>query len=310
MIYPVSACIFIRNNNKGAFCLWESIASILPFVSEFVVMDLGSDDGTLETLREITAANEKFKLIVKDKFPFQDANVFAVLANELIDFCQYKNVLYYQADEIWHQNLLQQMELRFQRNEFDLSFWRVQFKANFQSLKWFPHIVHRVGPKSNFHFVGDGMNSDRYMDAKFCSEQYNAGWFARWGAEFTFDGLARQPITRDDTPNEMPIYEMITDVSLVGGFLENIGVRKGLHAPFWNEGSGEPEIRDIDNDHVFVPVSKWMEKQRQNPDWTKKTSPFDLPYILKGLVGETKYYLRDELLEAIKQDDTKSLLGL
>ena len=310
MTYPVSACVFIRNNNKGAFCLWESIASILPFVSEFVVMDLGSTDGTLETLREITVANKKFKLIIKDQFPFQDANVFAVLANELIDFCQYENVLYFQADEIWHQNLLQQMEMRFQRNEFDLSFWRVQFKANFQSLKWFPHIVHRVGPKNDFNFVGDGMNSDRFMDAKLCYDNYNGGWFTRWGSEFGFDGVARADTRQSDTPEHMPIYEMITDVSLVGGFLENIGIRKGLHSPFWNEGSGEPEIRDINNDNVLVPVSRWMNKQRNNPDWTKTISSFDLPHILKGLVGETKYFLRTELLEAIKADDTRGIIGL
>ncbi len=309
MTYPVSACVFIRNNFDGAFCLFESIVSILPFVSEFVIMDLGSDDGTLETLREITEANSKFKLIIKDKFPHNDASVFADLANELIDFCQYDNVLYYQADEIWHQDLLKQMEKRFIQGEFDLSFWRVQFKANFQSLKWFPHIVHRVGPKNNFNFVGDGMNSDRYMDAKFCYEDYNAGWFSRWGTEFDFDGNAISGKMQNDTPYKMPIHEMITDVSLVGGFLENIVIRKGLHLPFWNEGN-VPQIRDIDNDHILMDAPLWMDKQRKNLQWSLRVSPFNLPKILKGLVGETKYYLRPELLEAIKNDDTRGLIGL
>ncbi len=299
MTYPVSACVFIRNNNKGAFCLWESIASILPFVSEFVVMDLGSDDGTLQTLREITAANKKFKLIIKDKFPFEDANVFAHLANELIDFCQYENVLYYQADEIWHQNLLQQMEMRFQRNEFDLSFWRIQFRDNFQRVKWFPHIVHRVGPKDRFNFVGDGMNSDRYMDAKLCYETYSGGWFTRWGNEFNLDGKANEK--RDnDTPDDIPVYEMITDVSLVGGFRDNIVDRRYMHAPFWHE---EPHIEN-------VVASEWQRRAELDPDWTIRESPFDLPHILKGLVGETKYYLRDEVLLGIKEDNTRRLLGL
>ncbi len=305
MTYPVSACVFIRNNNKGAFCLWESIASILPFVSEFVVMDLGSDDGTLQTLREITAANEKFKLIIKDKFPFEDANVFAHLANELIDFCRYPNVLYYQADEIWHENLLQQMELRFQRNEFDLSFWRIQFRDNFQLVKWFPHIVHRVGQKGRFHFATenavntDGMNTPRVNDAKFCSEEFNAGWFTRWGNEFNIDGKANE--NRDnDTPDMLPVHEMITDVSLVGGFRDNIVDRRYMHAPFWHE---EPHIEG-------VAANEWQRRANLNPDWTKSTSPFDLPHILKGLVGKTKYYLRDEVLLGIKSDDTRRLLGL
>ncbi len=148
------------------------------------------------------------------------------------------------------------------------------------------------------------------MDAKFCYDEYNAGWFTRWGAEFDYYGNAIQETRRSDTPDKMPIHEMITDISLVGGFLENIAVRKGLHQPFWNEGNGEPEIRDIDNDHLLMPASKWMSKQRANVQWSRTVSPFDIPHILKGLVGEQRYYLRDELLEAIKADDTRGLLGL
>lgn len=310
MTYPISACVFIRNTFDGAFCIFESMASILPFVSEFIVMDLGSDDGTLEKLQEIADYNPKIKLVTRDKFPFNDANVFAVLANELIAMCQYDNVLYYQADEIWHEKLLLQMEKRFNKGEFDLSFWRVQFKANFQSLKWFPHIVHRVGPKNNFNFVGDGMNSDRFMDAKFCYDKFNAGWFTRWGSEFGFNGISNLLTKHPDTPREMPIHEMITDVSLVGGFLENIGIRKGLHSPFWNEGSGEPEIRDIDNDHKLVPISKWIERERLRPEWYEKESPFDLPHILKPMVGETTYYLRLDIFEGLKYNDTRWLLGI
>jgi len=233
-------------------------------------------------------------------FPFQDANVFAVLANDLIRMCKYDNVLYYQADEIWHQKLLYQMELKFQQGEFDLSFWRVQFRDNFQQLKWFPHIVHRCGPKDDFNFVGDGMNSDRYMDAKLCYNEYSGGWFTRWGAEFDFGGNAKPDARKEDTPDKMPIYEMITDISLVGGFRDNIIQRRGFHAPLWHEES------TIENQ----PADIWFINALNNADWIKKESPFDLPHILKGLVGETKYYLRPELLEALRVDETRGLLGI
>ena len=119
MTYPVSACVFIRDTYRGAFCLWESMASLLPFVSEFVVMDLGSTDGTRDTLNEIAMVNPKVKL-VDAVFPEIDACAFATLANDLIDLCEYDNVLYYQADEIWHENLLKQMAQRFELGDFDL----------------------------------------------------------------------------------------------------------------------------------------------------------------------------------------------
>ena len=285
MTYPVSACVFIRNCFDGAFCLFESMASILPFVSEFIVMDLGSNDGTLELLLDIEKENDKVKIIGKE-WPEIDAGVFATLANELIDICQYDNVLYYQADEIFHQDLLKRMESEFEQGHFDLSFWRIQYRDNFQRVKWFPHFVHRVGKKDRFHFVGDGMNSDRFMDAKLCSV-YDGGYFLRWG-DMGQDGI--KPFVND----------MITDVSLVGGFRDNIIERRLLHAPFWHE---EPHIEG-------VPGTEWAEKAIQNEDWTKPESPYNLPHILKWHIGRVRYEVRQSLLDALKADDTRGLLGL
>lgn len=286
MSYNLSACVFIRDCFRGAFCVFESIAALLPFADEFVVMDLGSTDGTLGVLQEITEANPKFKLILRDRFPETDAGVFASLANELIDFCRYDRVLYYQADEIWHEDLLRLMEQKFQAGRFDLSFWRIQYRDNFQKVKWFPHIVHRVGAKDNFNFVGDGMNTDRYMAAELCSS-YDGGWFTRWG------GLGQEGV-------KPYVHEMITDISLVGGFRDNIVERRALHAPFWHE---EPHIEG-------KPASQWKADAEANPDWTNLASPYNLPWVLRWHIGRTRYELRPELLEAIKRDDTRGIVGL
>jgi hypothetical protein len=191
------------------------------------------------------------------------------------------------------------MEQRFHLGDFDLSFWRIQFRDNFQSIKWFPHVVHRVGQKGNFNFVGDGMNTDRTWDASLCSN-YNAGWFGRWGSEFLKDGVSN-PLTRNpDTPDRMPVHEMITDISLVGAFRDNIVERRRMHAPFWHE---EPHIEN-------KPASQWLVEAKENPTWEKSTSPFELPNILKGLVGSTSYFLRPEILEGLKRNDTRWLLNL
>jgi hypothetical protein len=157
MEYNLSVCVFIKDTLEGAFCLPESMAQLMPLATEFIVMDLGSTDGTFEFLLEIANNNPKVKLY-KSEWPKIDAGVFADLANQLIDMCLYDNVLYYQADEIWHEDLVKRTQQEFEQGHFDLSFWRIQYRDNFQRVKWFPHLVHRVGQKDNFNFVGDGMN--------------------------------------------------------------------------------------------------------------------------------------------------------
>lgn len=303
-MYPLSATVFIRNNSVG-FCLYESIASLLHLTSEFLIMDLGSDDGTFETLQEISRANPKIKL-VSGEFPKRpdgtvDASAFAVLANDIIKMCQFDNVLYYQSDEIWHEDLLPLMEQQFQEGHFDLAFWRIQYKQNFQYVKWFPHLVHRVGykgtdikfneDKNNFEFNGDGMNTTRSWDAKICSH-YGGEYFPKWG-EMGQEGI--KPY----------VNEMITDISLIGAFRDTIPARRKLHVPFWHE---EPTIPDKNGIHRKE--SDWMNEALNDPDWTKGHSPYNIPKILRYHVGKTKYELRPELLEALKNDTTRNFLGI
>ena len=95
-------------------------------------------------------------------------------------------------------------------------------------------------------------------------------------------------------------HEMITDVSLVGGFRDNIIERRALHAPFWHE---EPTIEG-------KPASEWAEKAMANPDWIKTESPYNLPQIMRYHVGKTRYELRPELLEALKNNTTEAMIGL
>lgn len=291
MTNPVSACCFIKDTFRGAFCLFESMASLLPFVDELVVMDLGSTDGTLETLYSIAEINKRVRL-VHGEFYRIDASVFASLANDLVAMCKHQNVLYYQADEIWHEDLLLEMEKEFQQGNFDLSFWRIQYGGNFQWIRWFPPLVHRVGVKGSFYFddeKGDGMSSTRTWDAKVCGK-YDGGWFTKWGA------LGQEGI-------KPYVNQMITDVSLLGGFRDNVVDRRKMHAPFWNE---EPYIEEKPG--RSIPAEQWYEEALQDPNWTKTESPYNLPAIMRGLVGMTKYELRPELFEALRTDDTRKLL--
>jgi len=295
MNYNLSGCVFIKNCFKGAFALFESMASFLPFVTEIIVMDLGSDDGTLEVLQDIASHNNKVRL-VSGTFYKIDANVFATLANDLIAMCTYDNVLYWQADEIWHEDLLRLMEQRFEAGQFDLSFWRIQYANNFQYVKWYPHLIHVVGQRGNFNFIGDGMNTDRVWDARICSN-FGGEMFPRWGE------LGPEDI-------KPFVNEMSTDVSLIGGFRDNIPDRRRMHAPFWHEEPTIPYYLKESGQQPHLQESAWYARALGDEDWTKPESPYNLPKLLKYHVGRVKYELRPDLLDALRRDKTREFIGI
>ncbi len=283
MSYNLSGCVFIRNCFEGAFCLFESMYQLLPLCDEFVVMDLGSDDGTLETLKEIATHNPKVR-IVHSTFYEQDAAIFAKLANDLIGMCDHPNVLYYQSDEIWHEDLISLTRAALDEGKRDLAFWRVQLKNNFQAVDWFPHPVHRIAPRGNFDFVEDGMNTQRVFSTKMVSQ---------WG----FDQQQHWSNEYEERPTELPLNEMILDVSLTGGFLENIPARRRMHLPFWGEGDV------MTGNEGGLPIDTWIEAERGNLDWQYVKTDFNIPEIMRYHLGKKKYTLRSTLLEALKLGD-------
>jgi len=268
MSYNLSGCVFIKDCFKGAFCLFESMHQLLPLCDEFIVMDLGSEDGTLEVLKDIEAHNPKIK-IVHSEFYKLDAAIFAHLANDLVKMCSQPNVLYYQADEIWHENLISLTRQALEAGKRDLSFWRVQLKYNFQRIKWFPHPVHRIGRKENFVFDGDGMNTARTFDAEIVSN-WGMGQFVKWGDEYK------------KSPVGLPLNEMVLDVSLTGGFLHNIPDRRRMHLPFWNE----PDVMPADEGSMGV--NEWYEIQKKNLLWELHQSPFNIPQIMQWQLGRKR----------------------
>lgn len=291
----ISACVFIKNTFEGAFCVFESMAGLMPLVDEYVILDLGSTDGTFEALTDIQRANKKVKVYTGD-WPTQDAGAFATLANDVIHLCKNEVVIYHQADEIWHEDLLRLTRRYLEAGYNDLAFWRIQYRDNFQRVKWFPHLVHRVGYKSdmpelnwgkkNFEFVGDGMNTTRSWDAKICSD-YGGEYFPQWGT-FGNDGIKKY------------VNQMIMDVSLVGGFRDNIVERRAKHAPFWHE---PPTIEG-------KPAAQWQQEAEANLDWIRSESPFNIPAVMRYHVGKTRYELRQELKDALCNDACERIVGL
>lgn len=305
MNYKLSAATFVKNSTLG-FCLFESMASWLPLVEEFVVLDMGSTDKvTVETLSYLAMENPKIKFY-QERFTRDDASAFADAANRCVELCSNDNVLFYQADEIPHPYLLRLAQKRFEAGEFDLSFWRYQLKENFQVVKWLPHIVHRVGHKDSFNFVIDGMNSDRYLDAKLVYDKFSGGCFPTWGVVYELSGYKKMDADVDqDTwnkfPGKLPTHEMLLDVSKNGGFRDLVCPRADAHFPFWND-----PWPNVDGERL----GSWWEREKDNANWLVPVTHFDIPPIMEYHLGKTTYKIRDELIEAIAADRTEVMIGL
>jgi glycosyltransferase involved in cell wall biosynthesis len=282
--------VYVSNNNQGGFCLWESIATLMDYVSEYVIYDGGSTDGTLDTLQEIEKANSKFR-VIEGKWTKNDPSSFPIAANETIAQCKYDNVLCHQADEIWHPDLLGIMKKKFEKNQFNLAFWRIQYIYNFQQVKWFPHLVHRVGQKDNFNFQDDGMNTEQIREANICSD-YDGNWYPKWGSLGGNKETAQEKI-------KPYVNQMILDISQTGAFLNTIIKKRKLAEMFWGKEAMIVEGQSFKD---------WYEKQNDNPDWQKIESPYNIPKIMRFHVGKQIYIVRDDLIEAIKNNDTKNFI--
>lgn len=309
----LSICVFIKDNNEGAFGLWESMAQLMPLADEFFVLDLGSTDGTYEILKDLATKNSKLR-VEQGTFPINpvtgliDAGSFAEIPNAMIPTCKNDLVMCYQADEIYHEDLLKLLVKRLETPiEKGLSFWRYQLRDNFQKIKWFPHIVHRINQKDNFVFVEDGMNTNRFMDAELLSN-YDGGWFIRWGSEYSKSrtykvdnngnayiyGRLQKTINEGKEAFTMPTNEMIMDISSIGGFLENITAKAKKHAPLWRTSDTSINIDGISHN-----LNDWYNVQLNNNDWNKTDTPFNIPEIIKPLLGVKKYPVRQEILNKI-----------
>lgn len=292
----ISAATFIKDNLAGAFCLYESMAMwlCLPQIEDMHVLDLGSTDGTAELLKKIAAKNPRVHFHA-GKFSHTDAKAFADAANDCIKLTKNDTVLFWQADEIAHQDLLLPFAKMIDDGAKEASFWRYQLRENFQAINptkfspkkggWYPHPVHRLGHKSDFVFVGDGMNTEGYFGPPLVGD-YDGGWFLRWEKEYRHD------------PPTLPTNQMLLDVSLVGAFRDIIPDRRRKHAPFWHE----------DTNIEGTPINEWVARERHNPNWTKKESPFDIPLIMRWHLGRTRCHLRDDLLQALMYDRTLDYL--
>ncbi len=154
----ISAATFVLNAFKGGYPILEAMAAVLPYCDEMVVVEAGSGDGTRELLDSL-AINEKIRVesyaLRKERGP----GCYAEAQNFALDLCTHKAIIFFQADEVYHENLIRRV-VDDLPNGINKRVWRIQPWQNFQFCKWWPHRIHRIVEKGTARFTHDGAWTD------------------------------------------------------------------------------------------------------------------------------------------------------
>lgn len=104
----LAGTLFVRNGIQYDYCFMESINCLLEFCDYVVVVDAGSDDGTLEKIQIIDSPILKVISLPKSDWDGQQGkeklNYFTNVAIQEIDRMGFQYNFNLQADEIVHEN--------------------------------------------------------------------------------------------------------------------------------------------------------------------------------------------------------------
>lgn len=173
-------------------------------------------------------------------------------AHSLYRECRGDIIIHFEADEVYDPNLLENVHHLLQQGVEDIAVYRLQLEQNFQRCRWYPEPVHRVFPRVAVTRK-DGHTTDRHDLATILGPENGYLW------------------------------------DITNCFRDNWMNRVQKQAELWNK---EPQYI-MTPIHSCLPadISKHDAQQwlygGQHWEWTR--TPFDIPEILKPLVGLTKY---------------------
>ena len=240
----ISGFTFIHNAIDGGLPIVEAIRAVQPYVDEVVVIDMQSTDRTREVLEWLEVR------IVDGKWG-SEAGETLKEAHSQHEKCTGDVIIHFEADEVFDDGLIEKVRANILSGITDISVHRLQVSQNFQKIRWYPEVVHRVFPNhSQTH--KDGHTTDRHGSAYIMSPENGFLWDCT-------------NIFRDN-------------------FLNRIKNQSVL----WNES---PRYRLVPLHYLHeVELTEGQVKLRlEDNHWLWKTTPLNIPDILKPLLGMTKY---------------------
>lgn len=241
-----SAFTLTHNCLQAGIPIIESIEAARDYVDEIVAVDMQSTDGTYEILKKLGVR------VYVSSWP-HPPNPRDTLnhAFELhTQCCRGDTILFFEADEVYSDELLQAIRWELIRGRNNLAVWRLQLEQNFQRCRWYPIPVHRVFPKGQGSYVQHPTN---------CCP----------------DGVYTLP----------PSAGFLWDCS--NCFRDNIEGRRQAHSEIFGLTR-----RLFVPEHFTQPVELLETEEREilgQSQWEWTGTPFDIPAILRPLVGVTNY---------------------
>ncbi len=247
----ISGFTFVHNALDSGYPIFEAIQAVYDYVDELVIINMESTDGTLELMSDKFWTNNYSKIRLRDGKWGNQAGETLKQAHSLYKECSGDIIFHFEADEVYSKSLLDAIIEMIQFGAENLEVYRIQLEQNFQRCRWYPEPVHRVWPK----------NADIEKNGHTTNIQ---------GA-------------RKVMPAECGFLWDITNC-FRDNWIERI--RK------------QAELRDEDENYIMVPIhtlqesrlkTSYINDKLRQPHWEWKSTPFDIPDVLKPLVGMVRY---------------------
>jgi hypothetical protein len=240
----ISAFTFIHNGLSGGFPFVEAIEAVRPYVDEIVAVDIASNDGTERILPQV--CNQ----VLSSTWDGRDTTPRAFLKHVE---CAGDIIIFFEADEVYDDRLLGEILWAIEKGHNNLAVWRVQVEQNFQRIREYPRLVHRVFPKGagTYHIHPTNLPNDPRYDIYHLPP--TAGYLWDCCNNFRDNWLPRKQQQAD-------IWGEPRHLMVAGHFTEP------------NEIS---EIEEID--------------RLQSTHWLSSYTPLAIPAVLRPLLGMTKY---------------------
>ena len=240
----ISGFTFAHNFIECGMPTIEAISAVRPYVDEIVAVDIESTDNTKEILHKLC---EK---VLTSSWGSRDTTPNAFLKNI---HCSGDTIIFFEADEVYDDNLLKEVVRHIENGHHNLAVWRIQIEQNFQRCRQYPIPVHRIFPKGGgtYHIHPTIWPEFIRTEIKILSQEVGYLW----------------------------------DCSNI--FREQWLQRKQAQSEIW----GEPRhlmVAEHFTEHNEISEEEEL-KRLNEPYWEYTSTPFAIPLILKKLVGKTKY---------------------
>jgi glycosyltransferase involved in cell wall biosynthesis len=167
--------------------------------------------------------------------------------------CCNEIIIHFEADEVYHEKLILNIINEIKAGNYELSVHRLQLEQNFQRCRWYPTPCHRIFKRGTATKDGESTKQHKqYNQTKILSPEFGYLYdITNCFRDSWFSRINNQQKLRNDSGNYLMCMKHIANSPNI---------------------TKEQTQELIASDH-----------------WLWKTSPFDIPAILKPLVGKTKY---------------------